>query len=153
MIQLLSPLSPQSTDVNIAIEFDNIVDWAHIKKLIVDTIKNEEIVFHRPHFSTSLLPSPVRDILNKSNLLSSSEFILSLLCLWMITSILSSYYLPAILSNKDSRRRRLISFSRLCLFRASSMLYSFFLAFSLALTWTDSMLSEMFLDAALPTKT
>ena len=47
---------------DIAIEFDNIVDWAHINKLIINLIKTKEIVFHRPHLSNTLLPLPVRDI-------------------------------------------------------------------------------------------
>lgn len=47
-------LVPEKTDVEISVEFDNILKWANANYMIVNATKTKEIVFHRPSARSSL---------------------------------------------------------------------------------------------------
>ena len=55
-------ISPQHTDINIAIEFQNLVDWATINKLIINLIKTMEIIFWKPRARSMHMPDLLPDI-------------------------------------------------------------------------------------------
>jgi len=57
-----SLLIPQSTNVSIADELENIKLWAFINKLIINWLKTKQMVLRRPNLNASLLPPPLPDI-------------------------------------------------------------------------------------------
>ena len=54
-------LVPEKTDIDICVEFANIVQWAADNAMIVNVDKTKEIVFHRPSARSSL-PSAITGI-------------------------------------------------------------------------------------------
>ena len=55
-------LSPENTDVDIVLEFDNLKSWSVRNKLPINFSKTKEIVFHRPSPRLLVLPSPITNI-------------------------------------------------------------------------------------------
>ena len=64
-------LVPEHTDVELAREFDNVCQWAHSNKMILNRSKTKELVFHRPNPRTFLKPKPLDQIdqVNEAKLL------------------------------------------------------------------------------------
>ena len=48
---------PEKTDVDISVEFDNVLGWTADNFMIVNVDKTKEIVFHRPSAPSSLHPA------------------------------------------------------------------------------------------------
>jgi gmma-aminobutyric acid receptor subunit gamma/cGMP-dependent protein kinase 2 len=55
-------ISPQNTDVDIATEFSNLVDWAVKNKLSLNYNKTKEVVFRKYNINLSVLPAPLHNI-------------------------------------------------------------------------------------------
>ena len=49
-------LSPEYTDIDICVEFRNIIDWVDINKMKLNLSKTKKIVFRRPRYKVGLLP-------------------------------------------------------------------------------------------------
>jgi len=55
-------LVPENTDVDLAVEFGNIQQWADCNGMVIDLNKTKEIVMHRPHPRRWSLPKPLDGI-------------------------------------------------------------------------------------------
>jgi len=55
-------LVPEHSSTPMQAEFQHILDWSSKNKLIVNTAKTKEIIFHRPRLPTKLLPPLLPDI-------------------------------------------------------------------------------------------
>ena len=55
-------LVPEFTDVDMKDEFDAILAWATANKMVLNTNKTKELVFHRPSPNKYLSPVPLCDI-------------------------------------------------------------------------------------------
>jgi len=56
-----NPLVPEKTDIDICVDFANIVQWAADNAMIINVDNTKEIVFHRPSARSSL-PSAITGI-------------------------------------------------------------------------------------------
>ena len=55
-------LVPQHTDVELKEEFEHILQWSAINKMVINMTKTKEIVFHQPNVRHDILPSTLEDI-------------------------------------------------------------------------------------------
>ena len=54
-------LVPEHTDIDLATEFQNILNWAKDNRMMVNISKTKKLVFHRPSAKPPL-PCPLTDI-------------------------------------------------------------------------------------------
>ena len=55
-------LSPENTDISLTVEFENVLRWASVNKMIINVGKTKEIVFHKPNPRTFLMPAPLEGV-------------------------------------------------------------------------------------------
>ena len=55
-------LSPANSDISLEEEFDHILQWAKINKMVINVSKTKEIVFRRPHPTNLCITNPIPNV-------------------------------------------------------------------------------------------
>jgi hypothetical protein len=55
-------LAPENTDIGIADEFQNVLQWADKNKLIINKSKTKQLIFRRPNLNLNQMPTYIPNI-------------------------------------------------------------------------------------------